>query len=92
MEIRHDGKYTEINIGEMGLEIDDIFHEYITKETGITMSHDKIYYFIGKFIQEHNKEELRKEAECNKIFNDFKKWSKESNDDKPKSKFLRLWK
>lgn len=92
MEIRHGGKYTNINIAEMGLEIDDIFHEYITKKTNITMSHHKIYHFIGELIQEHNKEEFRKEVQMNKIIEDFEKWVQQSEDDKPKSKFLKLWK
>lgn len=80
MQIRHDEKYTEINIGEMGLEIDDSFHEHITKKTGIIVSHDKIYYFIGKFIQEHNKDEIRREKASKELAAEIDRLNKENNE------------
>lgn len=79
MEIRHDEKYTEINIGEMGLKIDDIFHEYITKKTGITINHEDIYHFIDEFIQEHNKEEFRKERMFEELTTELDRLDKEDN-------------
>ncbi len=86
MEIRHEGKYSNINIGEMGLEIDDIFHEYITKKTNITISHDKIYHFIGELIQEHNKDEIRKERVLEELTAELDSLDKENNE---KSKTLK---
>ena len=92
MQIRHDERYTEIDVAEMSMEIDDIFHKYITEKTGVTISHEKIYAFVGKFIREHNVEELIKEAEWKKISEGLDELGKEQKDNSSWNKFLRLWK
>jgi len=92
MQIRSNEKYTEINIVLLSSEIDDAFHKYITDKTGVTISHEKIYGFVGKFIREHNVEELSKEAEWKRVNKSFEKWGKENDDKSLISKFIRLWK
>ena len=79
MEIRHSEKYTEINIGEMGLKIDDIFHEHITKKTGITINHEDIYHFIGEIILENNQKEIRREKVLEELTAELDRLDKEDN-------------
>jgi len=45
----------DVDIGEMTMLIDDIYHTKITKHTGITMSHDDIALSIMTFINNNNK-------------------------------------
>ena len=51
------GDVIEIDIDEIVEEIDDIFHKRITKVIGSTVDHAKIYHFVKKIVDEHNKHE-----------------------------------
>ena len=90
MEILHNEKYTEINIGEMGLEIDDIFHECITKKTGITINHEDIYHFIGEIILENNRKEIRREKVLEELTTELERLNKEKDNDELKNKLLKF--
>lgn len=91
MMIRHDEKYTKIDDVEISEKIDDVFHKYITGKTGVEIKRINIHPFVVTLIQEHNLEELMKEANWD-VDKDLDELGKEHENNSLKNKFLRLWK
>jgi len=77
MTLKYNDKEFDIDILEITNAIDSVFHEKLTKQTGITVEHQVIELFVGYIFNEHNKLETSKNLEFKKLMDkSFEKNSK----------------
>jgi hypothetical protein len=66
----------DVNVNDLLMDIDHIFHRRITDECGITVSHRDIQKFIFDIINKSNKEQLELRRFDKELKNDIKKFDK----------------
>jgi len=76
MELLTDTGTINIDIHEIIMDIDDIMHDKITDETGITVSHRDIQKFIVGVIINNNTKQRKARQQRKELAADIKKYDK----------------